>query len=66
MAKRQLYSTEIMAISPKTAELTKFCGPHIEAETKEEAMKYCEENALGYCKVGDVIDSTPPFKLNLN
>lgn len=45
--------TEIRAISPATEELGTFSGPSIEAASKQEAIEYCENNGLGYCRVTD-------------
>jgi len=44
------FITTIEAIDPLDGELKEWSGPRVEAETWEEAEKYCIDN-LGYCKV---------------
>lgn len=44
------FITQILAIDPQTGELEEWAGPDIEADSFEEAARYCELN-LGYCKV---------------
>lgn len=43
--------TEIRAIDPITNELRTFAGPSIQAESAEDAHRYCQENGLGYCRI---------------
>lgn len=45
------WSTEILAVDPKTGELTSWFGPIITAISLNDAIRYCNENCLGYCKV---------------
>ena len=65
-----IFLTSILAISPLDGELTEFAGPDIEADSFDEAIEYCQENGLGYCKVeGELIEEVndiPDFEINLN
>ena len=55
------WATEILAIDPNSDRgIVKWEGPNIEAETHEEAERYCQENGLGYCKVlGELVCEVP-------
>ena len=55
------FTTKIKAINPKTGELFNWFGPDVQAETKEEAQKYCDENGLGYCEVHEELVMEIPF-----
>jgi len=68
------WCTEIKAIDPNDPDrgIIIWCGPEVEANTLEEAEKYCQER-LGYCKVvGELIEEIPwsiaehAVKLNSN
>jgi len=67
--------TEIKAIDPNAPDkgVILWFGPYVEANTLEEAEKYCQDNGLGYCKViGKLIEEIPwsiaehAVKLNSN
>ena len=45
------YNTKIRAIDPNTGLICNWSGPIIEAESFEGAVKFCQENGLGYCTV---------------
>jgi len=66
--------TEIKAIDPNAPDkgVILWFGPYVEANTREEAEKYCQER-LGYCKVvGELVEEIPwsiaehAVKLNSN
>lgn len=68
------WCTEIQAIDPNATDkgVILWFGPYVEANTLEEAKKYCQER-LGYCKVvGELIEEIPwsvaehAVKLNSN
>jgi len=68
------WCTEIQAIDPNNPGkgIILWFGPYVEANTLEEAEKYCQER-LGYCKVvGELIEEIPwsiaehAVKLNSN
>lgn len=44
------FATEIRALDPFTLEMKTWCGEHIEANSFEEAKKWCKENK-GWLKV---------------
>ncbi len=46
-----LYTTTIMAVSPKTGKVTEYSGPHVPGISFADAKDYCEKNGLGYCRV---------------
>ena len=45
------WTTEIQATDPIDNELKLWQGPNIPGESIEDAIEYCNENGLGYCKV---------------
>ena len=51
MGMKKIYVTLINAVDPKTGLLCHWVGPDIEAESFDDAVKYCQENGLGYCRV---------------
>lgn len=51
MNKKRTYTTLINAVDPKTGLLCHWVGPDIEADSLEDAVRYCQENGLGYCRV---------------
>lgn len=53
------FATTIKAVDPQTNELLTWSGPVIEARTWNQAIQYCQENGLGYCKVSAIIRETP-------
>ena len=62
------WTTLIRAVDPKDGEIKLWMGPYIPGEDKQEAIKYCQSNGLGYCQVdmefvGEVDD---PPKLSKN
>lgn len=57
------FVTKIKAIDYKTGELKTWLGQYIQAETKEEAQKYCNENGLGYCEVTDELVTEIPYSV---
>jgi hypothetical protein len=46
-----IWTTKIRAIDPMTGELCTYSGPKIQAFSFDDAVKYCQENELGYCEV---------------
>jgi len=69
------WCTEIKAIDPNAPDkgIILWCGPEVEANTLEEAKKFCQDNGLGYCKViGKLVEEIPwsiaehSVKLNSN
>lgn len=46
-----LFVTEIEAVDPESGKVKSYSGPNIPANSFSEAVKYCQENGLGYCKV---------------
>lgn len=46
-----IWITEIKAVDPATGKVCKWCGPRIEADSKEDAQNYCNSNGLGYCEI---------------
>lgn len=59
----KLWETEIMAIKPSTGELTRFMGPHVPGINIKDAIDYCENNGLGYCRVtGGILVAEIPCK----
>lgn len=54
--------TEVTSIDPANIErgIVRWAGPEIEAETHQDAERYCHENGLGYCRVkGELIEEIP-------
>jgi len=45
------FTTEILALDPRTGDMKKWAGPYIQAETFEDAERYCMNKGLGYCEV---------------
>jgi hypothetical protein len=45
------FVTEIQAICPRTGELLRWAGPHIEAISEAHARIICDNTGLGYCKI---------------
>jgi len=58
------FSTYIKAINPNTGELCKFCGPNIQAPSKQWAREYCDNSGIGwgYLFIDDEIIETIPCK----
>jgi hypothetical protein len=48
-----LWVTEIEAIDPMDGHMKLWAGPHVPGDTFADAVEYCIENGLGYCKVVD-------------
>lgn len=46
-----MYTTEIVAVDPKTGTLKKWGGPNVPGETEQEAREYCDNNGLGYVNI---------------
>ena len=62
----KLWATEILAINTE-GRIVLYCGPGVEAETKEDAELYCERNGLGFCRViGEQIEQKMEFKIYIN
>lgn len=55
------WATEIKAIDPNTGELMTYAGPNIQGISMRDAMEFCENNGLGYCKVVYEINSEIPY-----
>lgn len=45
------FVTEIEAKHPKTGEILRWAGPHIEAISESHARIICDNRGLGYCKI---------------
>ena len=58
------FTTKIRAIDPEDGKLKTWSGPYIDAETEEEAIRYCKEH-LGYCEVDGRLISTVDPKTGL-
>jgi len=58
------WTTEIKAIDGVNPErgIVTYSGPYINALTQNMAQEYCNNNGLGYCKVGDQLISEIPCK----
>jgi hypothetical protein len=58
------WTTFIYARCAETNEMTKFCGPNIQAPTKSLAHKYCQKNGLGYLHISYELVMEIPCKDN--
>jgi hypothetical protein len=56
------YITFIKAVSPITGELLLYSGPNVPGISVEDAVRYCELNSLGYCRVGAELIATVETK----
>lgn len=52
--------TEIRAIDPASNDLKTYCGPNVPGINHDDAVRYCQQNELGYCMVlGELIAEIP-------
>lgn len=52
--------TEILAIDPVDGQLKRWMGPFIEAPTQELAQEWCNNNYMGFLRVGDELVAEIP------
>ena len=53
--------TEIRAIDPTDGEIKRYSGPWAFGDTLAEAVRYCQENGMGYAMpVGEFVEEVDP------
>lgn len=57
------FITKLQAIDPVDGELKTWMGPLIEADSFEDADRYCQENGLGYCVVDGIFEGEVPWSI---
>lgn len=57
----KLYLTQIQAVDPNDGELKTWAGPPIPADSYEEAVRYAQNNGLGYLVILGPIEEEIPW-----
>lgn len=58
----KLWVTEIKAIDPATGFMKTWCGPNVPGISHDDAVRFCQHNELGYCKVIGELTAEIPCK----
>jgi hypothetical protein len=56
----RMWVTEIQAIDPATGIMKKWFGPNVPGISHDDAVRFCQQNELGYCSVlGELVADIP-------
>jgi hypothetical protein len=56
----RIWVTEIQAIDPNGGVMKSWAGPNLPGINHEDAVRYCQQNELGYCHVlGELMAEIP-------
>lgn len=61
-----MWVTEIKAIDPNDGVLKSWCGPNVPGINHEDAVRFCQNDGLGYCRVIGELTAEIPCKEGTN